>query len=131
VKAKPATKHRVPRTKAGGRWTSARYFSFIRSALRRASSKYPVKFDVKLAARRNKPPEVEGRHRYEYLCAECDGYFPDKEVAVDHIEPAGSLKSYEDLPQFVETLFCEEDNLQVLCNDCHAIKTAKERKARK
>jgi hypothetical protein len=38
------------------------------------------------------------------------------------------LKCYDDLPSFVSTLFCESDNLQVLCKQCHKAKTAEERK---
>lgn len=63
-----------------------------------------------------------GRKTY-YECDSCSDLFTTKEVAVDHIEPCGSLKKYEDLPGFVERLFCEEDNLQLLCNECHATKT--------
>lgn len=122
---------RVKRTRAGGTWTEARYFSFIRSALRNASSRYPVKFAVKQKARRKKKKGTGGRHRFEYQCAKCKKWYLDKQVSVDHINPAGSLKTYEDLPQFVETLFCEEDNLQILCHPCHTTKTASERKARK
>jgi hypothetical protein len=86
---------------------------------------------VKEKARRKKPQGKKGRHRFEYQCAECKKWYMDKEVGVDHIKPAGSLKSFDDLPQFVETLFCEEDNLQVLCHKpCHANKTARERKKR-
>lgn len=49
-----------------------------------------------------------------------------KEVQIDHIEPAGSLKGFDDLPGFVERLFCEVDGLQVLCKDgCHNKKTHK------
>jgi hypothetical protein len=51
----------------------------------------------------------------------------DKEVAVDHIVPAGQLRSFDDLPKFVEILFCEADNLQVLCHACHGRKTLNER----
>lgn len=123
-------KQRVPRTHAGGIWTKARYFSFIRSALRRASIKYPVKYQVKEEARRNKPDGAAGRHAYEYQCATCREWYPDKDVAVDHIRPAGSLKEYKDLPGFVERLLCEPENLQVLCTSCHDVKTAEERGAR-
>jgi 5-methylcytosine-specific restriction endonuclease McrA len=38
------------------------------------------------------------------------------------------LKTYNDLPAFVKNLFCEEDNLQVLCKPCHDVKTKEERK---
>lgn len=114
--------------RAGERWTESKYFSFIRSALRAAFNKYPPKFDAKLEAR----IVVEGkRHRYEYICASCNCTYRDTEVQVDHIYPAGSLKKYEDLPSFVANLFCETDNLQVLCKDCHKAKTKEEREARK
>ena len=33
------------------------------------------------------------------------------------------FRHYDDLPKFVETLFCEQDNLQVLCKTCHDEKT--------
>lgn len=119
---------RGEKTRAGDRWTEARYFSFIRSALRGAFSKYPPKFDAKIEARTT----VEGqRHRYEYQCASCGNTFRDKEVQVDHIKPAGSLKTFDDLPSFVENLFCEVENLQVLCKDCHKAKTKEEREAKK
>ena len=40
-------------------------------------------------------------------------------VEVDHIEACGSLKGPEDLAGFVTRLFCEADNLRVLCRPCH------------
>ena len=114
----------VARTRAGGKWTEARYWAFIRSTLRHAWMKYPVKHDYKTRVR----SEVEGqKHRFEYPCEECGGEFPDKEVQVDHIKPAGSLNNAKDLPGFVTRLFCEEDNLQILCSDCHKKKTAEDR----
>ena len=41
--------------------------------------------------------------------------------------PAGTLTCGGDLPGFVERLFCEVDNLQVLCESCHDAKTKAER----
>ena len=106
------------KARAGGTWTEARYWSFIRSALRMAWQKYPVKWQVKKAAAR--PSQLnDKRTKFEYQCSECGGWFKGKETEVDHIEPAGELKSYEDLPRFVENLFCEADNLRVLCKKCH------------
>jgi hypothetical protein len=113
-------KQLVPRTRAGNTWTEARYWQFIRSALRQAYSRYPVKFQVKKDAERT----VQGcRHKYEYKCAECSGWFTNKEIQVDHIEPAGKLSSYKDLAGFVKRLFCEADGMQVLCLECHQSKT--------
>ena len=55
----------------------------------------------------------------------------EKNINVDHIIPAGSLNTSQDLPLFVERLFCEQDNLQVLCMTCHDKKTLKEKQAKK
>ena len=123
-------RQRVPRTRAGATWTEARYWSFIRSALRGAWNRYPVKFQVKRDNRRQKRKEKGKRAQYEYQCVDCSRWYPDKEVQVDHIKPTGSLKTYEDLPGFVETLFCEAENLQIMCKPCHQLKTNEERKGR-
>lgn len=114
---------------AGETWTSARYFSFIRSGLRAMWQKYPVKWQVLQEAKR----AYEGtdkRIKWEYQCNSCKQWFLGKNVSVDHIEPAGSLKTYDDLPRFVQRLLCERENLQVLCKDCHDQKSAEERKQR-
>jgi len=103
---------------AGGRWTEAKYKSFIRSALRRAWMRYPVKADVLAAARR----PAQGRSKqtkWEYRCASCCEWFLGREVQVDHIEECGSL---DDMNRFVGTLFCEADNLRVVCIGCHRAK---------
>ena len=107
-------------------WTTARFFSFIRSALRAAFNRYPPKYEAIKQAKRDK--KDGGRQKYEYLCAECNGLFPQKEIQVDHITPAGTLKCFEDLPEFCKKLFCGVDGLQILCKTCHSIKTKEERK---
>lgn len=110
----------------GGIWSKSRYFSFIRSNLRRASIKYPVRGQVLKKYRR--PYEgSDKRTKWEYPCKRCGEWFKMKEIEVDHIEPAGSLKEYEDLPGFCKRLFCEEDNLRILCKACHLVYTNKER----
>ena len=119
-------KQRVQRTRAGNTWTEARYWQFIRSALRQAYSRYPAKFQAKKAVERT----VAGkRHKYEYQCAKCDVWFQGKEIQVDHIEPAGSLSSYDYIAGFSKRLFCEADGMQVMCKPCHQLKTNAERAA--
>lgn len=113
--------------RAGGTWTKSRYFTFIRSALRGAWSRYPVKHQF-MKSKQLPYSGTDKRTRFEYKCAECNNNFKGKDVQVDHIKPAGSLKDYEDLPRFVENLFCEADNLQIMCKPCHKKKTAEERK---
>jgi 5-methylcytosine-specific restriction endonuclease McrA len=111
----------VEKTRNGGTWSEARYFGFIRSALRAAFQRWGPRNACKVHAK-------VGYNQYE--CAHCEGIFGNKEVQVDHIVPAGSLKTYDDLPGFVERMFCERDGFQVLCKPCHQIKTNEERKAR-
>jgi len=54
-----------------------------------------------------------------YYCDECKSLV-DK-VEIDHIEPAGSLRSYADLPAFCERLFVEDiSKLRALCAPCHS-----------
>lgn len=119
---------RGEKTHVNGTWTKSRYFGFIRSALRSAFNRYPVKFKAKKAAEKT----VTGmKHRFEYKCAACKKWFRGTEVEVDHKIPAGSLKEYTDLGEFCRKLFCELDDLQVLCKKCHKEKTAQERAARK
>lgn len=109
---------KVDRPFANGTWTHARMMSFLRSNLRKASIKWPPIQAAKKAARR----EYSGpnkRQKWEYQCNMCFGWFMGKDTQVDHITPAGSLKSFDDLPGFVSRLFCEMEGLQVLCTACH------------
>jgi 5-methylcytosine-specific restriction endonuclease McrA len=110
--------------------SEAAFWSFIRSALRQKSRWWKPISMCKLNARRlYKGPNK--RQKYEYQCKKCKGWFPEKQINVDHVKPAGSLNSAQDLPGFVERLFCEQDNLQVLCTTCHDKKTLKEKQSKK
>ncbi len=111
----------VEKTRNGGQWSEARYFGFIRSALRAAFQRWGPRNACKLNAK-------VGYNQYE--CAECKGIFGNKEVQVDHITPCGTLKTFEDLPAFVENMFCEAEGFQLMCKPCHQIKTNEERKNR-
>lgn len=117
---------RVARTRAGNTMTESAFWSFIRSGLRQKFSRWPPKYHVLSKASR----KVTGkRHKTEYKCSICKKWFKKAEVEVDHYpEACGSLKSFEDLPRFVRTLFCEEDNLRVACKTCHMAHTKKQRK---
>ena len=121
---------KVIKTRNAGTMTDAAFFSFIRSKLRQASRFWKPILACKQHAKRpyNGPNK---RQRFEYQCNKCKEWFPDKQVAVDHTIPCGSLNSFSDLPGFVERLFVEEDGLKVLCNKCHDIKTKKEKDERK
>lgn len=59
-----------------------------------------------------------------YLCAKCRKDFPKTSVQVDHIEEV-VLDKFTTWDEFIERLFCNSDNLQVLCIPCHKKKTKK------
>ena len=112
------------KTRAGGLWTEARYNKFINSALRSASLKWPPMSQALKDAR---------LRRGIYKCAGCgaevrpttrvDGK-TKKNVHVDHIVPVVDPQAgFEGWDVYVERLFCEQDNLQVLCLKCHTEKT--------
>jgi 5-methylcytosine-specific restriction endonuclease McrA len=123
--AKPKVLKIKPR--AGATMTEPAFWSFIRSALRQKSRWWAPITQVKLAARRDYTGPNK-RQKFEYLCKECKAYFPEKEINVDHMIPAGALNSGADLEGFVNRLFCEGEHLQVLCETCHNVKTQLERK---
>jgi 5-methylcytosine-specific restriction endonuclease McrA len=126
---KNATKRRakiprktVSKSRCAGTMTESAFWSFIRSALRQKSRFWKPITECKMKARRAyKGPSK--RQKFEYQCNSCKVWFPEKQINVDHIVPAGSLNSSKDLPGFVERLFCEVDGLQVLCEKCHDKKT--------
>lgn len=123
-----AKRKTLARPHNAGTMTSAMFWSMIRSALRQKSRWWkPIALAKAKARRKYKGPSK--RQKWEYQCNECKGWFAEKNVNVDHICPAGSLKSAQQLPGFVERLFCEVDGLQVLCSDCHTEKTKKEKNA--
>jgi 5-methylcytosine-specific restriction endonuclease McrA len=126
--AKPK-KNAAPKTRNAGTMTEAAFWSFIRSALRQKSRWWKPIAQAKQKAKRAYKGPLK-RQKFEYQCAECLNWFPDKKINVDHRIPAGTLRCANDLPGFVERLFCEVDNLQVLCSECHNIKTQKEKNAK-
>lgn len=122
---------RGEKVRCGGQWTEARYTSFIKSALRGASKRWGPKSAVKTKAR---------TRRGFYRCAECKQEVPAtlppkpgnkrriNNAVVDHIhpvvDPAVGFVSWD---EYIERMFCEEEGLQVLCNQCHEIKTQEEK----
>jgi len=129
-KAKKVSKRKlIAKPFCNGTMSNSAFFSFIRSALRQKSRWWkPISICKQNAKRPYKG--ANKRQRFEYQCNECKNFFPEKKINVDHIRPAGSLNTFEDLPNFVRNLFCEVENLQVLCSICHDKKT-KDEKAKK
>lgn len=118
----------VRRTRNGGEWTEAEFFGFIRSNLRLMSRKWNPR---KLAEHRARAPYTgpNKRQKWKYQCARCWGWFKRTEVEVDHVEPCGTLKSFDDAGEFLRRLLVEVDGFEVLCEECHQAKTNRQRAA--
>ena len=117
-----------PKVRNGGQWTEARFSSFIKSALRGASRKWnPIHVCEKNAR--------VGRGVYE--CAGCGAHVPPtikegrkrkKNIFVDHINPVVNPETgFTTWEDYINNLFCELDNLQLLCGECHDKKSMEER----
>jgi 5-methylcytosine-specific restriction endonuclease McrA len=113
----------------GKEWTPARLKAFIVSGLRACSRRYPPKFETLAEAKTEKKINRKTKRLAQhYKCNACKGDFPSTEVQVDHIIPViDPLTGFVDWNTYIERMFCEKSNLQVLCKDCHSIKTKEEK----
>lgn len=120
---KMAKKKLKPRTRNHGTLTEAGHWSRIRSVLRRSFMRGWRPGSACLQESKRDYSGSNKRQKFEYECSQCKKCHPRKEVQIDHVVEAGSLRCADDLPGFVERLFCEVDGLQVLCKKCHKVKT--------
>jgi len=119
VRKKSVKTPRVPRTRNANTWTEAEFWSKIRNSLRNISRFYKPGMLAKAKAKRvYKGPNK--KQRVEYVCNSCKQGFPTNAVQIHHKKDCGSLKSYSDLPGFVERMFAEDINAyEILCLKCH------------
>lgn len=114
-----------------GKWTDARFRSFIVSALRSAHGRWGPKAAAKAEARVS---------RGVYRCAHCNTLGPAtlpplpgrkrrrNNCAVDHIEPVVDPSvGFVDWSTYIKRMFVEKEGYQVLCWECHEAKTKAER----
>ncbi len=117
---------KVIKIRNAGTMSESAFWAFIRSALRQKSRWWKPVTQCKLNAKRPYKGSNK-RQKFEYQCNKCKKWFPDKQINVDHVTPAGELNKSDDLPGFVERLFVEESGLQCLCQNCHNEKTKQEK----
>jgi 5-methylcytosine-specific restriction endonuclease McrA len=120
------------KTRCSGAWTEAKFRSFVKGNLRRATMKWAPIQQCLAAAR---------EERGKYRCAGCGELVPatvkvgrlrKKNVHVDHIQPIVDPNvGWVSWDSTIDRMFCELDNLQVLCTSCHDIKTQEEKEMAK
>lgn len=132
-----------PWTQTGVPWKSeSQFWGFVRSALRQAWSKHPVKLSFIKEYRIRVPnPNPDGRNEYVWgmQCCSCGGKFcmpiakkvrtkiekatgvPFNYIEINHKTEAGSLKSKDDLGRFASNLlYVTFDDLEPQCKKCHS-----------
>ena len=115
-----------------GEWTEARYISFIKSALRSASQRWPPRYRTLSSAfvgKRINP--ASGRIAGFYKCNSCANAFVMKDVEVNHIVPVVPITGFDSWDNIINRLFCEQEGLEVLCKPCHKRITKQENLERK
>lgn len=117
------------KTRCGNQWTEAKFTSFIKGNLRRASMRWaPISQCFKDARTR----------RGFYICNGCKEEVPAstrdengkrvKNAVVDHIIPVIDPEiGWVSWDETIDRMFPEIDGLQVLCYQCHEEKTNKEK----
>jgi 5-methylcytosine-specific restriction endonuclease McrA len=117
----------------GGEWTDSRFRSFVTSALRAASRRWPPKYKaLKEAFVGRKTNKKTGKLAMHYKCAKCKKHFVAADVQVDHVLPVVDPKvGFVSWDDFINRIFCEIENLQVMCKPCHKVKTEEEKLERK
>ena len=112
-----------------GTWTEGRFNSFIKSTLRSGSQRWPPKYKALNEAKRGKKiNEKSGRLAEHYNCAACRNDFPAKDIQVDHIHPVIDPRiGFTTWDDVIKRMFCEQEDFQILCRECHKEKTKSEK----
>ena len=113
-------------------WTEGRLKAFIIAVLRQGTRRYPPKYECLNEAKTEKKKNTKtGRIAQHYECKDCGHDYPASMVQVDHVKPVVDPQAgFVDWNTFIERLFCEKENLQVLCKTCHDIKSKEEKQLR-
>lgn len=106
--------------------TEAQFWSYILSALRRATKYWKPKM-AKLHEGRRPNESANKRLKWENNCEMCKQWFPESEIEIDHIIPCGGLNGADKLVNWVNKAFVEIEGFQRLCKTCHLGKSKEER----
>lgn len=102
--------------------------AWLTQKLRRLSYQWPARKQAIRNARVS---------RGKYECAMCkeagiEALYGPKQIVLDHIHPViDPFDGWVDWNNYIERLFCDVDNWQVLCKDHHDMKTTLENEIRK
>lgn len=115
-------------TRNAMRWSEAKFNAFIKGLLRKGTQRWPPKTEALKNARVSKGI---------YLCNGCKEEVPVtvvkdgkrvRYIAVDHVDPVVDPETgFMSWDEYINRMFCEPENFQVLCSPCHSKKGSEER----
>ena len=115
-----------------GQWSQARYNSFIKSALRSASVRWPPRYTVLNEAFVEKGINpATGRVAKLFRCKCCGSLFPQSQIDINHIEPVVPIAGFDSWDGVIKRMFCEKEGMEALCQPCHKKITKEENSSRK
>lgn len=125
-------------------WTPGKFRAQVRGAIRQIFFRWPGRKSI-LDKRRVEIPQTKkdgtpsSKPAVFYKCDGCGALCkPMKNAAghprawVDHIDPVVPIDDpYPSWDKYIHALWCNLDNFQVLCDNCHSVKSAAENKERR
>jgi hypothetical protein len=114
-------------------WSEGRIRSFITSVLRGGFRRWPAKYEcLKDAAVGKQTNKNTGRLAEHYQCNKCKKHFTQKEIQINHIDSVISTEhGFVGWDVFIQRLYCDKNNLEVVCKPCHKLITQEENEERK
>ena len=108
----------------------------VRGAVRKAWSRSPTKLSLLMmravhvsdVPEDKLPPKLSKVSKWLYECEICHEYFIQSKIECDHKKGENSLKTYDDMVGFTNSILnvCWDD-LSLLCIPCHSTKTYSQR----
>ena len=108
--------------------------NLIKGAIRRVFSRSEIRSKIVAASIATHIDLTRPKVKTWCVCSECKNFIPKSYMEVDHISPVVPYNTtLENMSwdELVNRIWCEESNLQAICENCHDIKTKLERKLRK
>lgn len=126
----PGKRKPVPKTRCHGTMTESQFNGWIVSLLRRGFLRWTPRSEaLKRASVGKKINKKTGRLAEHKRCCKCGVENPTKEMKVDHIVPVTGPEGHTTWDDRIERMYTEVDNFQVMCEECHNVKTKEERGA--
>lgn len=108
--------------------TEAKFTAWLQSALRSIWSKHPSKLSLIQKKRVKLKSGASNKMIFHFRCEHCEHLFKMSECEVNHKNKCGGLNDLSKLNDFVKNLLLvQEEDLELLCHDCHGIVTYMER----